>query len=212
MKYLLGIDFGGGASKATLLSKQGAIIAESTVEYETLHPTLGACEQRPQDWLDALCKNTRSLLQKSSIAPADIACIAIDSATHSSLVCGADFVPLRNAIHWTDTRSRRQANYLKETCGAEIFKKCYHSPDTIWTLPQLMWLKENEPEVFGKIQYIFFEKDYIRYFLTGVFCTDRIEAAGSMLYDLTRQEWSQELCDLAGIQKSFLPPITPKRR
>ena len=207
MKYLLGIDFGGGASKATLLSKQGAIIAESTVEYETLHPTLGACEQRPQDWLDALCENTRCLLQKSSIAPADIACIAIDSATHSSLVCGADFVPLLNAIHWTDTRSRRQANYLKETCGAEIFKKCYHSPDTIWTLPQLMWLKENEPEVFGKIQYIFFEKDYIRYFLTGVFCTDRIEAAGSMLYDLTRQEWSQELCDLAGIQKSFLPPL-----
>lgn len=207
MKYLLGIDFGGGASKATLLSEQGKIVAENTVEYETLHPTLGACEQRPQDWLNALCENTHCLLQKSSVNPADIACIAIDSATHSSVVCGADFLPLRNALHWTDTRSRRQADFLRQTHGEAIFENCYHSPDTIWTLPQLMWLRENEPEIFQKIRYIFFEKDYIRYFLTGVFCTDRIEAAGSMLYNLKQQQWSQELCDLAGIQPSALPPL-----
>ena len=67
MNYLLGIDFGGGASKATLLDTQGNIVAEHTVEYPTLYPQNGACEQDPADWIRALCENTRALLEKSSI-------------------------------------------------------------------------------------------------------------------------------------------------
>ena len=207
MKYLLGIDFGGGASKATLLDENGRIAFAHTVEYETLHPSLGACEQRPEDWLSALKENTHALLSGSRISPGDIACIALDSATHSSLVCDADFKPLRNALHWTDTRSRAETDFLKTNYGAEIFEKCYHRPDTIWTLPQLMWLKKQEPEIFSKIRYVFFEKDYIRFYLTGVFCTDHIEAAGSMLYDMQKREWSTALCTLAGIDPAVLPPL-----
>ena len=67
MKYLLGIDFGGGASKATLLNTEGNIVAENTVEYPTLYPCSGACEQDPKDWIGALCENTQALLQKSGI-------------------------------------------------------------------------------------------------------------------------------------------------
>ena len=112
MKYLLGIDFGGGASKATLLSEDGIIIADNTVEYPTLYPTAGACEQNPVDWIDALCENTKSIISKSGIAPEDILAVAIDSATHTSLVCDEKFAPLCNAIHWTDTRSKDQADFL----------------------------------------------------------------------------------------------------
>ena len=67
MKYLLGIDFGGGASKATLVDTEGNIVAENTVEYPTLYPQNGACEQNPKDWICALCENTHALLQKSGI-------------------------------------------------------------------------------------------------------------------------------------------------
>ena len=207
MKYLLGIDFGGGASKATLIDEMGNITAESTAEYPTLYPEQGACEQSPDDWIAALCKNTLELLEKSGINPADILCIAVDSATHTFLPCDNNFAPLMNAVHWTDTRSRAEANALKSEKGGEIFKKTFHKPDTIWTLPQLLWLKNSRPEVFSKIRHIFFEKDYIRYFLTGVFCTDYIEAQGSMLYDCVSQKWSDELCALCGIDISVLPPI-----
>lgn len=207
MKYLLGIDFGGGASKATLIDENGAIKAESTVEYPTLYPENGACEQSPDDWISALCKNTAAILNKSGIHSADIAAIAIDSATHTFLPCGGDFKPLMNAVHWTDTRSRRQAESIKQKYGDEIFKIAYHKPDTIWTLPQLVWLKEARPDVFGKIRRIFFEKDYIRYFLTDVFCTDYIEAQGSMLFDCGKMQWSEQLCGIAGISSSYLPPI-----
>ena len=207
MKYLLGIDFGGGASKATLIDTNGNIIAENTVEYPTLYPELGACEQAPSDWINALCENSKALIEKSGIDSGDILTIALDSATHTSLVCDENFIPLRNAIHWTDSRSKKQADKLREELGDEIFKKSFHKPDTIWTLPQLIWLKENEPQIFARTKYIFFEKDYIRYYLTGVYCTDYIEAEGSMLFDCNKMQWDEELCKLAGITIDMLPKI-----
>ncbi len=207
MKYLLGIDFGGGASKATLLDVNGNITAENTVEYPTLYPEQNACEQSPDDWLSALCENCRAIITKSGIDSGDILSVAIDSATHTFVPCDGDFKPLCNAIHWTDSRSVKESSFLREHYGELIFKKAYHRPDTIWTLPQLMWLKNNKPDIFGKMQRIFFEKDFIRFFLTGVFCTDYIEAQGSMLFDCEKTEWSDELCAIAGIDKSVLPPI-----
>lgn len=207
MKYLLGIDFGGGSSKATLLSTDGKIVAESIAEYPTLYPEANACEQSCEDWLDALRRNVSALLENSGICPGDILCVAVDSATHTAVLCDGAFAPIRNAIHWTDSRSRKQAEYLKANHGETIFSLAYHNPDTIWTLPQLMWVRENEPENFQKIRYIMFEKDYIRYYLTGVFCTDYIEAQGSMLFDCRENKWSEELCRLGGVDISWLPPV-----
>lgn len=207
MKYLLGIDFGGGGSKATLLCESGEILCENTVEYPTLHPEAGACEQAPEDWIAALCENTKAILRKSGIAGTDIAAVAVDSATHTSLVCDGEMQPLRPALHWTDTRSRTEAAELYREYASPIFEKTYHKPDTIWTLPQLLWLKGREPDTFARIRYLFFEKDYIRYFLTGVFCTDYIEAEGSMLFDCKRMTWDAELCALCGIDPAVLPPI-----
>ena len=207
MKYLLGIDFGGGASKATLLCENGEIGAEATAEYPTFHPGPDACEQAPADWIATLCRITGEVLAKSGIAPQDIAAVAVDSATHTAVVCDENARPLRPAIHWTDTRSRPQADRLRQTCGEEIFRKTFHKPDPIWTLPQLLWLRENEPELYARIHYLFFEKDYIRYALTGVFCTDRIEAEGSMLFDCTRMQWDEELCARTGLPRAAFPPL-----
>lgn len=207
MKYLLGIDFGGGASKATLIGEDGVIACENTVEYPTLYPEPLACEQSPSDWVDALCRNTRAILEKSGVLPESIAAVAIDSATHTFLPCDSEYKPLCNAIHWTDSRSRAQANRLREAHGDMIFAKTYHKPDTIWTLPQLLWLKENRPQIFSEMKHIFFEKDYIRFFLTDVYCTDYIEAEGSMLFNLETKEWDPELSALCGADVSILPPI-----
>ncbi|MBQ2377126.1 MAG: hypothetical protein II297_01855 [Clostridia bacterium] len=207
MKYLLGIDFGGGSTKATLINTDGAIIAENMVEYPTYYPENGYCEQSAQDWINALGENAKGLMAKSGINASDILAVAIDSATHTWLMCDENVKPIRNAIHWTDCRSRAQATYLFENYGDTIYNLSFHKPDTIWTLPQMMWVKENESENFARMKYVFFEKDYIRYFLTGVYCTDYIEAEGSMLFDCNTLTWSKELCDLAGVDPEIMPPI-----
>lgn len=207
MKYLLGIDFGGGSSKTTLINTLGEIIAESTAEYPTYYPHSGWCEQNPSDWKDALCENLLRLKEKSGIDFADILAVAVDSATHTAVLCDENKEPLRPAIHWTDSRSLKESKYLLDNFGDEIYSLTYHKPATFWTLPQVLWVKENEPEVFSKIRHIFFEKDYIRYLLTDVFCTDYIEAQGSMFYDCEKKEWSQRLCSLIGLDINTLPPL-----
>ncbi len=206
MKYLLGIDFGGGASKATLIDTKGNIIAESTAEYPTYYPD-GGCEQRPEDWEKALIRNVAALKEGSGIPVEDILCIAVDSATHTAVLCDKDKKPLRPAIHWTDSRAVEESRELNARYGEEILRLTYHKAGTLWTLPQLLWVKKREPDVFEKIRYIFFEKDYIRYLLTGVFCTDYIEAEGSMLFDCEKLCWSEQLCSIAGLDITVLPPI-----
>ncbi len=207
MKYLLGIDFGGGSSKATLISTDGSIVAENMVEYPTYYPQIGWCEQNPADWIQALCQNLQELLQKSGIAPTDILALAVDAATHTWVMCDEAFQPIRPAIFWTDSRCREQSQRLKKAHGERILNITYHKPDTLWTLPQILWVQEHEPENFGKLRYILFEKDYIRYCLTGVYCTDHIEAQGSMLFDAAKKQWSEELLRIAGIRKDMLPPV-----
>lgn len=207
MKYLLGVDFGGGASKAALLGTDGHIAAQHTMEYPTRYAPGGVCEQRPEDWVHALCENVRGVLGKSRAAPRDILAVALDSATHTWLACGEDFAPLRPAIHWTDCRARGEAEALRAEHGDEIFRLCCHVPDTIWSLPQICWMRANEPSLFARVRHIFFEKDYLRWWLTGVYGTDRIEAQGSMLFDSFQGRWSPELLALAGLNAAALPPV-----
>ena len=210
MKYVLGIDFGGGASKATLLSFEGKVIATNTVEYKTSYPKPGYCEQEPSDWYNATKENIIALTKKCGVAPSDIECVGLDAATHTAVLMDADFNVLMPAIHWTDSRSTKEVAYLKENYGELIYKQALHAPDTIWTLPQLMWVRDNMPDVWANTEKIFFAKDYVRHMLTGDYVTDNIEAQGSMLFDYTKNDWSPELCGILGFDVSKLPSlVTP---
>lgn len=207
MKYVLGIDFGGGASKATLLGEDGVIAAEATYEYPTLYPKSGWTEQDPDDWYRATKENIRAVLEKSGIRAEDILAVSLDAATHTAVVMDENFRVLRPAIYWTDTRSREEVAYLKETMNDTILEQALHHVDTIWTLPQLLWIKKNEPDIFAKTKKIFFAKDYVRHQLTGDYVTDVIEAEGSMLLDYRTLTWSEELCRAAGVDMAILPKL-----
>lgn len=207
MKYLLGVDFGGGASKATLLSTDGVIVATNSVEYPSHYPQAGYVEQNPQDWYDATKENIAALLKKSAVNPTDILAVSFDAATHTAVLLDDDFNVVRPSIYWSDSRATKESAYLRENYKDLILSQALHSPDTIWTLPQLMWLRDNQPDVWQKVTRILFPKDYVRYLFTGVYCTDYIEAEGSMLFDFNTLSWSPELCSLLGFDIQKLPPV-----
>lgn len=207
MKYLLGIDFGGGASKATLLGEDGIIAATNSVEYPTYYPQPGYAEQNPDDWYAAVKENIAGILQKSGINKEDVAVLCLDAATHTAVLTDNDGAVLRPAIYWTDSRSTKECAYIHNNFCDLVLKKTLHSVDTIWTLPQLMWVKNNEPDIWKRVGKIFFPKDYIRYLLTGEYCTDYIEAEGSMLFDFNTLKWSEELCGVIGLDVSILPHV-----
>ena len=207
MRYLLGVDFGGSSSKATLLSEDGRVAATATCEYPTYYPQSGWAEQNPEDSWNAFVSNVRELLEKSGVAPEEIAAVALDAATHTAVLLDAQDRPVRNAIYWTDTRASAEADELRARCGEEITRLSFNSVSSLWTLPQLLWLSRHEPETLARTAKIMAVKDYIRYRLTGDFVTDDIEAMGFMLLDANRNAWSEELCALAGVAADRLPPL-----
>ena len=206
-KYLLGVDFGGGASKATLLREDGEITATATKEYKTYYPKEGWAEQDPNDSYDAFVENVKDVLSKSFVNPKDIAAVCLDAATHTAVLLDADDNIVRNSIYWTDKRSHKESNFLYKKYYSDIINISYNAPSPFWTLPQLMWIRENDPFNFARINKIMFVKDYVRYRLTKNFVTDSIDAAGSMFMDIAKNRWSESLCDLAGIKPYQLPEI-----
>lgn len=207
MRYLLGVDFGGSSSKATLLGEDGRVAATATCEYPTYYPQSGWAEQNPEDSWNAFVSNVRELLEKSGVAPEEIAAVALDAATHTAVLLDAQDRPVRNAIYWTDTRASAEADELCARCGEEITRLSFNSVSSLWTLPQLLWLSRHEPQTLARTAKIMAVKDYIRYRLTGDFVTDDIEAMGFMLLDANRNAWSDELCALAGVTADKLPPL-----
>lgn len=207
MKYLLGVDFGGGASKATLLGENGVIAATNTVEYPTRYPQPGYAEQNPSDWYGAIKNNISSLLEKSGVDPENIEALCLDAATHTSVLTDKDGNVLRPAIYWTDSRSVKECAEIRDRYRDLVVREALHEVDTIWTLPQLMWVKNNEPEIWSRVGKIFFPKDYIRFLFTGEYLTDYIEAEGSMLFDYNTLQWSDELCAIIGLDKDILPKV-----
>lgn len=207
-RYTLGIDFGGSSSKATLLEDTGRIISTSSKEYPSYYPFAGWVEQDADELLNAFIENTKTCLEKSKIYTGDIVAIAIDAATHMAVLCGKDDKPLRKFIHWSDCRSTKEVAFLKKEYESLLKENSVNSISAAWTLPQLLWIQNNEPDILAKTQRVYFAKDYIRHKITGDFLTDNIEAMGSMLANDYNEEWSEELCKIVGLNRSSLPKIT----
>ena len=204
---LLGIDIGTSGCKITAIDGQGRIVDTALGEYHTAHPHAGWSEQNPDDWYAVARRLLRAMLARPACQASRIAALSLDGSTHNAVLADARFRPLRPAIMWTDQRSVRQAARLEADSGAEIFRIGYQKPTPTWTLPQLAWLGEHEPEALRRTEHILFTKDYVRYRLTGTWETDHIEAQGSLLYDMAGRAWSADLCRLAGIPVGILPPL-----
>jgi len=206
-QYLLGVDLGGSSSKATLIDNQGNILATSSKEYPSYSPKPGWLEQDADDLFSAVIFNIKACIKKSGIYSENIAALCIDAATHMAVLCDADSKPLRRFIHWSDARSGEQTAFLKKNYSELLKANSVNSVSPAWTLPQLMWLKEHEPEVIAATKKVYFAKDYVRSRITGDFCTDSIEAMGAMLCSDFTGEWVPELCELAGLSVDMMPEI-----
>ncbi len=203
--YVLGVDFGGGASKATLLNEQGKVVATATTEYPTFYGEGGKAEQNPLDWYQAAVKNIRAVLK--NVKAEEVKCLCFDAATHTAVLMDENNTPVCNAVYWTDTRSVREKEYLASNFGNEIFEKCKHNVDTIWSLPEILYIKNNYPELYAKVKKVTFAKDFVRGKFTGDFVTDHIEAQGSMLFNFDNRTWDSHLLSLVGLTESNMPKI-----
>ncbi|MEW9124749.1 MAG: xylulokinase, partial [Thermotaleaceae bacterium] len=206
-KKLFGVDFGTGGCKATVIDLYGNVCATAFQEYPSEHHHPGWSEQNPQLWLDAFVNTVNSCREQLNNNFSEILGLAITASTHNAVLLDKDGNVIRNCIMWNDQRSGDQCIRLKEEYGDKIFEIGMQMPTPTWTLPQLMWVKENEPENYQQVSRLLFTKDYIRSFVTGDFCTDIVDAQGSLLYNANENRWSKELCDMISLPLEVLPPV-----
>lgn len=205
-ELLLGIDFGTGGCKISAVTPEGELRGEASIEYPTYHEHPGWSEQEPSDWFRAMCGALRILSEKGTDL-SRVRAVAFDGSTHNAVLLDEGMNPVRRTIMWTDQRSVRECAFLKEKTSPSVFDTAWQMPAPTWTLPQLMWIAAHEPEIIRKTRHILFVKDYVRYLMTGVCATDRIEAQGTLFYDMAKQNWSEELFAFTGLSPETLPPL-----
>jgi xylulokinase len=203
----LGIDIGTGGSRALLVDEHGYIVAARTAAHEDmlmLQPLWA--EQRPENWWDAAVDAIRGVLDQAGIAGSEIKGIGLSGQMHGLVILDESNNVLRPSLIWCDQRSQRQVDWVNETVGAAKVLECIANPVlTGFTLPKLLWVRDNEPHLFERVRQVLLPKDYIRFRLTGEFATEVSDASGTALFDVVNRRWSFELADALGIERSLLP-------
>lgn len=204
--YLLGVDFGGSATKLTVLDDSGRVLATAAQEYPTYCPENGWSEQNPEELFGAFLMTLGEIYSKG-IEADEIAAMAVSAASQTAVYLDKSDRPVRPSIYWTDNRGAAYAEELKRLDGERIYDICYNMPTSARTITHLRWIRQHEPANFERIDKVMFVKDYIRYRLTGEFVTDYVDAMGSMLFNARDGIWDKQLCDYAGLSEEQLPRI-----
>lgn len=206
MKKLFGIDFGTGGCKSTVIDVNGNILASSFKEYPSIHLHQGWSEQNLEIWIDAFLDTAKNCRMQMKDGFDGVLGLAFSASAHNMVLIDKDDKVIRNCIMWNDQRSVKQCEELKKYEDI-IFKIGMQIPTPTWTLPQLMWIKENEYDNYKRIKKLKFTKDYVRSFVTGDFVTDIVDAQGSLLFDALKNEWSKDICDIIELPISVLPEV-----
>jgi xylulokinase len=209
MTVLLGVDAGSSGAKAVAFDVEGRILARASATYPTNRPRPGWAEQDPEDWYRGCCAAIREALSAGTFAAADVAAVSFCGPAHNVALLDADGGAVRPTLHWSDLRSAPQSDRIEAERGDAVFSTTGQRCNPVWTLPQLAWLRENEPEALRRLRRILVTKDYVRFRFTGEFLTDPYDAVGTMLCTLEDARWSTELLDLAGLGADAVPRVVP---
>ena len=202
----IGIDLGTSACKFLLMDETGDIKKIVSRDYPLSFPQAGWSEQEPAAWVRAVEEGIPALLE--GFDAAQVRGIGAGGQMHGLVVLDAEDKVIRPAILWNDGRSAEEVDYLNETIGREKLNAATANIAFAgFTAPKLLWMKKHEPEFFARIDKIMLPKDYINYVLTGVHCTEPSDAAGTLLYDVERGVWSEEMLEIVGVRAEQMPKL-----
>ena len=203
----LGIDIGTGGSRALLVNAAGEVVAAHTAAHEEImmRAPLWA-EQRPENWWDAAVAAIQGVLAQAGVPGSQIRGIGLSGQMHGLVILDAANRVLRPSLIWCDQRSQRQVDWVNEKVGKARVLECIANPVlTGFTLPKLLWVRDNEPQFYEQIRKVLLPKDYVRFRLTGEFATEVSDASGTALFDVVKRRWSHELAEAVGVERAVLP-------
>ena len=206
MNLYIGADLGTSALKLLLVNSEGKILNSVSKSYKVYYPNPGWSEQNPEDWWDAFLSGTKELI--SDFDTKKICGLSVAGQMHGLVILDKDDTVIRPAILWNDGRTQKETDYLNEQVGKDTLSELTANIAFAgFTAPKLLWVSENEPENFKKIDKIMLPKDYILYRLTGIHSTDYSDASGMLLLDVKNKCWSQKMLAICNISENQLPKL-----
>jgi len=203
-------DLGTTGDKATLVDADGRVLGSVTSRYDTDFGPGGKAEQDPGAWWQAVCDATRRLL-----GAAECDASRIDGVSFSGQMMGAVLLddagtPVRPAIIWADTRSIAQSAQLVQRFGMDAgYRVTGHRLNATYSLSKVMWVRDHEPEAFGRVRHVVQAKDLMVLRLTGAVVTDPSDASSTNAFDQAAGTWSADLIEAAGLDVGLFPEIVP---
>ena len=206
MNLYIGVDLGTSAMKLLLVASDGSILKTVSREYPLEFPQPGWSQQVPEDWKKALYEGLPELI--SEVDPKSVRGIGVAGQMHGLVVLDKDDKVIRPAILWNDGRTAKEVDYLNNEIGKErLSGLTANIAFAGFTAPKILWMRENEPELFARIDKIMLPKDYINYVLTGVHACDFSDASGMLLLDVKNKRWSREMLDICGVSEAQMPRL-----
>ncbi len=207
--YFMGIDVGTGGTRALVIDDRGLVISSATEGHEPFaSPRIGWAEQRPEDWWRACVAAVRKALAAASINGDRIRCVGFSGQMHGAVLMDGRDEVVRPALIWCDVRTEKQCADLTRRVGAERLVGLTCNPALPnFTLTKLLWVRENEPELWRMVRSVLLPKDYVRFRLTGEKAVDAADASGTLMLDVAHRRWSSEVLEAAEIDGSLLPRL-----
>jgi len=207
--YLLGIDVGTTGSKAVLIDTAGSVVAEATNEYPMSTPQPAWAEQDPNDWWATTIASIRRVLEQSGGRGERVAGVGLTGQMHGLVLLDSKGDVLRPCIMWNDQRTAEQCATITERVGAKRLLELTGNPVLPgFTAPKVVWVRENEPQVYRKVAKVLLPKDYVRYRLTGEFFSEVSDASGTSMFDVGKRQWSDEMLAALDVPRRWLPEVT----
>jgi xylulokinase len=209
MIYILGIDAGTTAFKAVLFDQNGKEMAVATHEYNLNYSGIDIVELDVEKYWEACTTVIRTILSKWNGRVSDIKALAIASQGETLITLDREGKPLRPAIVWLDNRASKEANKLKGDFGVELSFKKTGQPDIVptWPAAKILWIKNHEPNLFNKIAKYLLLEDYLVYRLTNKFVTEGSLLSSTLMFDINKGQWWNDMLQYIGINSDQLPEI-----
>jgi xylulokinase len=208
MDLLLGIDAGTTSVKAGLFSPDGHILGIGRQEYQLETPAADRAQLNPEVYWQACRKTVREALARSGAQPEQVTALAVSSQGETIITLDAQGRAIYPALVWLDNRATEQAAFLARRFSAEVYART-GIPEILptWSACKIMWIRQNEPQVFAQAHKFLLVQDYLIYRLTGQIITDGSIACTTLNYDLIRNAWWDEIQLAIGIRANQLPDI-----
>lgn len=208
MRAFIGLDIGTTGTKALLVNEQGKILSTATAEYPLYAPFPLWSEQEPEDWWQASVQALGEVVNQARNHAAEIAAIGLTGQMHGAVFLDKQQNVIRRALLWNDQRTAEECARITEVIGqARLIEIAGNPALTGFQAPKILWLRNREPANYARVANVLLPKDFVRLRLTGVFATDCSDAAGTLLLDLRKRDWSNEILDRLEIPLEWLPKV-----